>query len=140
MSKAALQASNTSSQNVIADGNINVGSIRLKFGRDITINSGNVAIKSCGYYTVNQLVTIQPTAIGPVAVKLQHNGVDIPGAIAYGYATVADQNVTLNLGSILVRVKCMDGCPCENIPDTLTTVLVEGPGVVTSVVTSVVKQ
>ena len=140
MSKAALQASNTSSQNLIAGASINVGSLRLKFGRDIAINSGNIAIKTCGYYTISQNVVIQPTGIGPVAVKLQHNGIDIPGAIAYGYATVADQNVSLSIPSTLIRVKCGDGCPCETIPDTLTTVLVEGPGVVTSVLTNAVRQ
>lgn len=138
MSKAALQASSTSVQAVIADGQINVGNARLRFGRDIGINNGSLTFKSCGYYKVDYLVTIQPTAIGETSVKLQHNGVDIPGAIAYGYATVADQNVTLNISTI-IRVVCNNGCPCESIPDTVSSILVTGPGNVTSVLVDVVK-
>ena len=138
MSRAALQASNTNVQSVVEGGAINVGSVNLRFGRDICTNNGSAVIKTCGYYDCHQTVTIQPTAAGEVAVKLQHNGVDIPGAIAYGYATAAAQNVTLSLDALL-RVTCNNGCPCDSIPDTLTTVLVAGPGDVTSVLTSVSK-
>lgn len=138
MSKAALQAINTSTQNVEANGQINIGNPKLRFGRDICINNGSVSIKTCGYYNIDCAITVQPTAIGEVAVKLQHNSVDIPGAIAYGYATEASQSVTLNLGSI-IRVTCNNGCPCESIPDTVTPVLVSGAGEVASVLTKVVK-
>lgn len=138
MSKAALQASNTTVQSVVANGQINVGSIKLRFGRDIGVNNGSLAFKTCGYYKIDSLVTIQPTAIGEVAIKLQYNGVDIPGAIAYGYATEASQNVTIPISSI-IRVVCQNGCPCENIPDTISVILVEGPGDVTSVLADVVK-
>lgn len=138
MSKAALQASNINIQNVDANGQINVGSPRLRFGRDVSTNNGSISIKSCGYYSVDCSVTVQPTAIGDVEVKLQHNGVDIPGAIAYGYATEASQSVTLDLGT-LIRVTCNNGCPCENIPDTVTPILVTGAGEVVSVLTKVVK-
>ena len=138
MSKAALQASNTTMQAVIANGLINVGTIKLRFGRDIGLSNGSVSFKTCGYYAIDALVTIQPTAIGEVAIKLQHNGVDIPGAIAYGYATEASQNVTIPLSS-MIRVVCQNGCPCESIPDTVSIVLVEGPGNVTSVLTEVAK-
>ena len=138
MSKAALQASNVSIQSVDVNGQINIGNPKLRFGRDISVNNGSVSIKTCGYYNVNCCVTVQPTAIGEVSVKLQHNGTDISGAIAYGYATEASQSVTLNLGSI-VRVTCNNGCPCESIPDTVTAILVSGAGEVASVLTTVVK-
>lgn len=138
MSKAALQASNTNVQAVIANGQINVGTIKLRFGRDIAVNNGSITFKTCGYYKVDTSVTIQPTAIGEVAIKLQHNGIDIPGAMAFGYATAADQNVTMNISSI-VRVVCQNGCPCESIPDTVSIVLVDGPGDVVNVLTDVVK-
>lgn len=138
MSKAALQAINTSTQNVEANGQINIGNPKLRFGRDICINNGSVSIKTCGYYNIDCAITVQPTATGEVAVKLQHNGVDISGAIAYGYATEASQSVTLNLGSI-IRVTCNNGCPCESIPDTVTPILVSGAGEVASVLTKVVK-
>ena len=127
MSKAALQASNTTVQSVVANGQINVGSIKLRFGRDIGVNNGSLAFKTCGYYKIDSSVTIQPTAIGEVAIKLQYNGADIPGAIAYGYATEASQNVTIPISSI-IRVVCQNGCPCESIPDTVSVILVEGPG------------
>ena len=138
MSKAALQASNTSIQNVVVDSQINVGSINLRFGRDVCVNNGSVVIKTCGYYKIDQTVTVAPTEIGTVAVKMQHNGVDIPGAISYGYASAADQNVTLNLSSI-IRVVCNNGCPCEDIPDTVSLILVSGAGAVSPVLTDVVK-
>lgn len=138
MSKAALQASNTNIQAVIANGQINVGNIKLRFGRDIGVNSGSIVFKSCGYYKVDAFVTVQPTAIGEVAIKLQYNGNDIPGTISYGYATVADQNVTVNISS-LIRVVCQNGCPCESIPDSISIVLVEGPGNVTNVLADIVK-
>lgn len=138
MSKSALQASNTSVQSVLANGSINVGSPKLRFGKDICLNNGSIVLKNCGYYSINQTITIQPTAIGEVAVKLQHNGADILGAISYGYATEASQNVTLNVSAI-VKVNPGNGCPCENLPDTITTILVDVPGDVVSVLTDVVK-
>ena len=138
MSKAALQASSTSVQAIVANGQINVGNIRLRFGRDIAVNNGSVAIKTCGYYKIDTSVTIQPTAIGEVAIKLQYNGVDIPGAMAFGYATEASQNITIPVSSI-IRVVCNQGCPCESIPDTVSIILVDGPGDVVSVLTDVVK-
>lgn len=131
MSKAALQASNTTIQNVVVDEQINVGSVKLRFGRDICTNNGSIVLKNNGYYAIDTTVTVQPTAIGEVAVKLQHNGADIPGAISYGYASVASQNVTLNINTI-VRV-ANTGCPCESIPDTISIILVEGAGTVSPV-------
>lgn len=124
MSRAALQASNVSTQNVADNGLISVGSIKLRYGRDIGVNEGSLIFKGCGYYAIDEMITVQPSAIGEVSVKLQHNGVDIPGAIAYGYATVANQSVTLNIQSI-IRVVC-DSCPCENLPDSVSLILVSG--------------
>lgn len=138
MSRSALQASSTNVQSVAVDGQIGINSIKLRFGRDLGVNNGSIVIKSCGYYSVEASVTIQPSAVGPVGAKLQYNGADIPGAVAYGYAAVEDQNVTLNLSSI-VRVVCNNGCPCESIPDTVSIVLIEGPGNVTSVLAEAVK-
>lgn len=138
MSRAALQASNTTIQTLPANASINIGTIKLRFGRDIILENGSIGIKTCGYYDINETITVQPTAIGEVSVKLQHNGVDIPGAIAYGYATEASQPVTLNLNSI-IRVKANCGYPCEAIPDTVTAILVDGAGDVVSVLASVTK-
>ena len=138
MSRSALQASNTNIQNVVANGQINVGNIKLRFGRDLGVNNGSIVIKTCGYYKISEVVTIQPTAIGEVSIKLQHNGVDIPGAIAYGYAAEANQSVTLNVNA-LIRVVCSNGCPCESVPDTVSLILVDGPGSVISSLSNAVK-
>lgn len=139
MSRAALQAVNTNSQTVAEGGSINVGTIKLRFGRDLGINNGSVIVKTCGYYSVIFNVTVQPTEIGEVSVALQHNGVDIPGVVSYGYATEVGQNVTLTIPT-LIRVVCDNGCPCESIPDTITAVLTSGSGTVTSVVAEVTRQ
>ena len=138
MSKAALQASNNNVQSVVNGSQISVGSINLRFGRDICVNEGSIVFKSCGYYMIDCSVTAQPEAIGEVAVKLQHNGVDIPGATTFGYASAADQNVTMKL-SAMIRVTTNNSCPCQNLPDTLSCVLVDGAGDVVGVMTDVVK-
>lgn len=139
MSRSALQAVNVSNQNVAEGGLINVGTIKLRFGRDLGVNNGSVIVKTCGYYNLSFTITVQPTAVGGVSVQLQHNGVDIPGIVSYGYATAENQNVTLNL-STLVRIACNNGCPCESIPDTFSAVLTSGAGIVTSVVAEAIRQ
>ena len=80
-----------------------------------------------GYYTADCCVSVAPTAAGPVTVALYNNGVQIPGAIAYGAVSTAGDSVTL---PIITTIR--QGCCCDSA-DNLTCVLIEGAGTVRNV-------
>jgi hypothetical protein len=76
---------------------------------------------------VNATISVSPTTPGAVTVAIYDNGVQIPGAIAYGTTAAADDVVTL---PIVTTVR--QGCRCQGI-DSLTAVLIEGAGEVTNI-------
>lgn len=86
-----------------------------------------------GYYEIEATVSAVPTEVGNVTVALYNNGVQIPGAIAYGAVSTAGNAVTLPI-TATVRQSC-----CCDSADNLTLVLLEGAGTITNVSMRVVK-
>ena len=121
MSRALLQTSNTSAQDVAENGVIAPGNVDRRFGCNARLNGNAIEIGGEGYYTFDGSVSIAPAEAGDVTVALFNNGVQIPGAIAYGTASAAGDYVTLPIIGT-TRLTC-----CE-APAQITCVLLSGTG------------
>lgn len=127
MSKSLIQVANQSTQTVAANSNISLGAVQRRFGCNCRLSGNAVEVDGQGYYAIDAAVTAAPTAAGTVTVALMKNGVQIPGAIASGSVSTANNPVTLPIVATIRQ-----GCCCDNA-DTLTLVLLAGAGVVTNV-------
>lgn len=136
MSKALIFVRNPGTQAVAIGGNIALGSIVRRYGCNrcnptIDLNGSGITITEPGYYDVDVDVTVAPTAAGPVTVSLLQDGV-----VAFtktGTAGAAAAATPLTMASPEVRVRC-------NSSSTLTLQLTAGPGNVSEVGVSVVKE
>ena len=127
MSKSLIQVANQSQQNVAANSIIDLGSTQRRFGCNCRLSGNGIEVTGQGYYTIDADVSVAPTAAGNVTVALYNNGVQIPGAIAYGSVSTATNPV-----SLCINATVRQGCCCDSA-DNLTLVLIEGAGVVRNV-------
>lgn len=143
MSKALIFVRNSGTQAVALNGIINLGTAIRRFGNKccntpiIDLNGDGITINddsnSCGYgyYKVNVDVTVAPTAAGPVTISLLQG--DNVVFTKTGTAAAAADAVPLSMASPVVRVR-------GNSTSTLTLKLIAGPGDVSEVGVSVVKE
>lgn len=134
MGRSLIQTANQSAQAVAENSIISLGSVQRRFGCNLRLSGNGIEINGEGYYTVDCDVSVAPTAAGPVTVALYNNGVQIPGAIAYGSVTTAGNPVTLPINTTVRQ-----GCCCDSA-DNLTCVLVTGAGTVRNVSLRVAKE
>lgn len=127
MSRSLIQTTNQSTQTVDVNSIISLGSVQRRFGCNLRLSGNAIECEGEGYYTVTAAVTAVPTAPGDVAVALYDNGVQVPGAIAYGTTAAVGDYVTLPLVATIRQA-----CRCSSA-DQLTLVLTAGPGTVTNV-------
>ena len=127
MSRSLIQTVNQSSQTVAANSIISLGSVLRRFGCNCRLSGNAIEVTGEGYYKIDANVSVAPTAAGAVTVALFNNGVQIPGAIAYGTAATADDSVTLPIESTIRQACCCDSA------DSLTLVLIEGAGTVNNI-------
>lgn len=127
MGKSLIQVVNQSTQDVQDNSIISLGSTQRRYGCDLRLSGNAIEVNGVGYFDIDASVSVSPTATGNVTVAVYENGVQIPGAIAYGYVGTAATPVTLPIVSTIRR-----GCHCDG-GDNLTLVLIEGAGNVTNV-------
>ena len=127
MGRSLIQVANQSSQTVAANSIISLGSTQRRYGCNLRLSGNGIEIDGPGYYTITGSVSITPTAAGVVTVAVYNNGVQIPGAIAYGSVTTVGNTTALSLVATIKQ-----GCCCDSA-DNLTLVLIDGPGVVNNV-------
>ena len=132
MGKSLIQVANQSPQTVAAGGIISLGSTQRRYGCNLRLSGNGIEVNGEGYYTADLSVSVAPTAAGAVTVALFSDGVQIPGAIAYGTATAGDNT------NLSVNCTVRQGCCCDSA-DNLTAVLIEGAGEVNNVSLRVVK-
>ena len=133
MSRSLIQVANQSTQVVAADSIISLGSTQRRFGCNLRLSGNGIEVNGEGYYTVDADVSVAPTAAGPVTVALYSNGIQVPGAIAYGSVSTAGNPTTLSINATVRQ-----GCCCDSA-DNLTLVLLTGAGNVQNVSVRVVK-
>lgn len=134
MSRSLIQVANQSQQTVAANSIIPLGSVQRRFGCNLRLSGNAIEVNGEGYYTVDADVSIAPAAVGGVSVALFNNGVQVPGAIAYGAVSTAGNSV-----SLCVNATIRQGCCCDSA-DNLTMVLLEGAGTVRNISLRVVKE
>lgn len=127
MSKSLIQTANPSTQTVAANSIISLGSTQRRFGCNLRLSGNAIEVNGAGYYTIDCDVSVAPTAAGAVTVALYNNGVQIPGAIAYGSVSTANNPITLPISTTIRQ-----GCCCDSA-DNITCVLITGAGVVNNV-------
>jgi hypothetical protein len=133
MSKSLIQVANQSSQNINLNSIINLGSVQRRYGCNCRLSGNAIELVGAGYYEVDAVISAVPTAVGPVTVALFDNGIQVPGAIAYGAPATVGDAVTLPISATIRQ-----NCCCDNA-DTLTLVLIEGEGTIENVSMRVVK-
>lgn len=133
MGKSLIQVANQSSQTVAPNSIISLGSVQRRFGCNLRLSGNAIEVAGEGYYEIDATVSLAPTAIGNVSVALYENGVQIPGAIAYGSVSTAENSVTLPLVATIRQ-----GCCCDSA-DNITCVLIEGESTVQNISLRVVK-
>ena len=134
MSKSLIQTANQSAQTVANNSIISLGSVQRRFGCNLRLSGNAIECDGQGYYTIDGNVSVAPTAVGNVTVALFNNGVQIPGAIAYGAVSTAGNSTTLPLETTIRQ-----GCCCDSA-DNITVVLIEGAGTVRNISLRVVKE
>ena len=134
MSRSLIQTANQSSQDVALNSIINLGSVQRRFGCNLRLSGNGIEVDGPGYYTIDADISLAPTAAGDVTVAIYNNGVQIPGAIAYGTAAAASDPVTLSMNTTIRQ-----GCCCDSA-DNITCVLLAGPGVVNNISVRIVKE
>lgn len=133
MSKSLIQTANQSAQAVQAASIISLGSVQRRFGCNCRLSGNAIELSGEGYYEIDAAVALAPNAVGNVTVALYNNGVQIPGAIAYGSVSTAGNSVTLPLVTTVRQ-----GCCCDSA-DNITCVLVDGASTVRNISLRVVK-
>ena len=134
MSRSLIQVANQSTQAVAVNSIISLGSTQRRFGCNCRLSGNGLEVDGEGYYTIDADVSIAPTAAGNVTVAVYNNGVQVPGAIAYGSVSTAG-----NPTSLCINTTVRQGCCCSSA-DNLTLVLLEGAGNVQNVSMRVVKE
>ena len=127
MSRSLIQVANQSSQTVAVNSIISPGAVQRRFGCNCRLSGNAIEVDGAGYYTIDGNITIAPTAAGTVTVALFNNGVQIPGAISSASTGTAGNPVNVTLNTTIRQ-----GCCCDSA-DTLTCVLLAGPGTVSNV-------
>lgn len=134
MARSLIQVANQSTQAVAINSIIPLGSTQRRYGCNLRLSGNGIEVSGEGYYTVDASVSIAPTATGNVTVALYNNGVQVPGAIAYGSVSTAANPVNLCINTTIRQSCCCDSA------DNLTLVLLAGAGNVQNVSMRVVKE
>ena len=127
MGKSLIQTTNQTTQTVQNNGIVSLGSVQRRFGCNCRLSGNAIEVVGEGYYTADVNISVSPTAAGDVTVGIFNNGVQIPGAIAYGTTAAVGDVITLP-----IQTTIRQACRCD-AADNLTVVLIEGSGEVTNV-------
>lgn len=100
MSKSLVYTVNSATQNLTDNGVINPGMVIRRFGPNLGLSGNAIQVIGNGYYKINANFTIAPTATTPVTITAYLDGVAIPGAVATGTVSTADNSITLPINVI----------------------------------------
>lgn len=134
MSQSAIYTVNSSAQNVAVNGIINLGTVIRRFGQNLSLSGNAVQISGAGYYDMDVSITVAPSAVGNVTVTAYKDNIAIPGAVATGSVSTANNPVNLSISSIV-----RESCPCCEGLSNITFVLTGTASSVTNIATVVEK-
>ena len=122
MSRSAIYIANISSQNVLENGVITLGTIIRRFGPNLNLAGNAIQVAGSGYYDLTATVTLEPAAAGTATIKILKDNVEVQGATASATVAETDTSITLPI-NCLIR----ENCPCCDTLSNITFVL-EGVG------------
>lgn len=129
--KSAIYTVNTTGAAYAVNSQVPFGTIVRRFGQNINLNGGGIAIKGQGYYEGDVSVTALVPSAGTVTFTMYKDGVAIPGAT--GSATVGGA-ATVNVAfPFIVREQCCDAA------SVLALVITGADATVTNLATTVKK-
>jgi hypothetical protein len=134
MSRSAIYVVNSNSQDVVADGVINLGTVVRRYGCNLHQVGNGIRVAGAGYYELDANVVLTPAATGTVTVTAYKDNMAIPGANATFAVAETDSPVTLPIVGMI-----RENCPCCDDVSTLTLVLSGGNATVSSAVVIVDK-
>lgn len=126
MSRSLIQTANQSDQAVLANSIIPLGSVQRRFGCNLRLSGNAIECVGEGYYAFDVSMSMTPTGAGPVTVALYDNGQPIPGATVT-VTGAAGSPVAVPLPPVTIRQRC-----CSDA-DTVTVMLLDGPGTVNNI-------
>ena len=132
MSKALIQTANTSQQAVAINSFISLGSVLRRFGCNCRLNGNSIELEGEGYYIVDAVVTVAPTAVGNVTIALTQDDVIVPGTTSISSVSTAGNSTTIPI-STTIRLNCCG--PTKS----LKVVLLTGAGTVSNIAVRVLK-
>ena len=128
MAKSAIYVANTGTQEIIENGNINLGTILRRFGCNFGLAGTGLTVAGQGYYEIKASITLVPAAEGDITVAMYKDEVAVPGASATETAAAAGDTVNLFI-TALVR----EYCPCNDALSNLTFKVLGGNASVTNI-------
>ena len=86
------------------------GSVIRRYGQNVQLNGGSIQCCGSGYFDVDELLTVTPTAAGPITAQLYQDGKAIEGAFA---TLIGEAGIPLVLPIKALVRNC--GCDCNSI-------------------------
>ena len=109
MAKSLLYTINASSQALLENGKINLGSTVRRFGCNCVLSGdSSITVNGEGYYEFKANVTVEPTATGVVTVTLYDGGNAVQGGIGSVYASEASQPIIIPILAVLRKMCCSE--------------------------------
>jgi hypothetical protein len=128
MSRSAIYVVNPSTQDVVEDGIINLGTVVRRYGCNLQQVGNGIRVAGAGYYSLDASISLTPAAASTVSVTAYKDGVAIPGSTASATVDAADTTVSLSLVGVI-----RENCPCCDDISTVTFVLSGGDATVTNI-------
>lgn len=125
MSKSAIYAINTNTQELAIGDVIPVNTIIRRFGCNCNLYGNGIGIQGTGYYKIDATVVLTPEAVGTATVNLYMDGVPVPGAVSSEAVGATQVTHTASINA-LVRQRCCDS-------STLTLVLTGAASTISNV-------
>lgn len=105
-----LYAVTNSTSSITSGSTIPLSTIVRRYGSNVNLSGGNVALKGRGYYDIEISATLVSVAAGNLSITVLQDGVVVPGANATVTAAGAGDYVNITVPCV-VRVK---GCSCAD--------------------------
>ena len=132
MSRSLIQTANETNQAVLENGIITPGTVIRRYGQCCNLVGESIVLTGGGYYTIDAIITVAPSAEGNISVVLCENGTPISGAKAS--ATVTASGLATFTIPTTVRIK--DCCGTKSI----TAILTDAAGTISNFAIRIAKE
>ena len=104
---SAILVVNENTAQIPINGLVPLGSVVRRFGKNCLLSGNGVVCDGQGYYQVDAVVTLIPSAVGTVNLTLLSDGVALVGSTVSETVAAANDSATLAI-SYMVRNRCCE--------------------------------